>query len=177
MYLLLGLGNIGSEYKKTRHNFGFLVLDKIIEDYNLKASGLKFSSEIFSGEIAGEKIIALKPQTYMNNSGAALLAAVQFYKIPTNNIIVFHDDIDLPLGKIKVKIGGGNAGHNGLKSLDAVIGKDYWRVRLGVDRPINAEFDISDYVLAKFSRDEMKVVAEIVQNVSNSLIEFILNKV
>ncbi len=166
MHLLIGLGNIGLEYAKTRHNFGFLALDKIIEDYNFTKIGKKFSSEVFTGEIKGHKIIALKPQTYMNNSGVAALEAMQFYKIAPQNIIVFHDEIDLALGKIKVKIGGGHAGHNGLRSLDEKIGKEYWRVRLGVDRPPNVEFEVSDYVLSKFSKDEMTIVENINKKIS-----------
>lgn len=166
MHLLIGLGNIGLEYAKTRHNFGFLALDQLIADYNFTKIGKKFASEVFSGEIKGRKIIALKPQTYMNNSGVAALEAMQFYKIAPQNIIVFHDEIDLALGKIKVKIGGGHAGHNGLRSLDEKIGKDYWRVRLGVDRPANAEFEVSDYVLSKFSKDEMPIVENVNKKIS-----------
>ncbi len=173
MYLLVGLGNFGKEYEKTRHNFGFMLIDQITADYRLTVIGKKFSSEVFSGEIAGEKIIALKPQTYMNNSGVAVLEAVQFYKIPPQNVIVFHDEIDLPLGAIKMKIGGGNAGHNGLKSIDSVIGKDYWRVRLGVGRPENKEFEVADFVLSKFSREEFLQVDEIKQKILENLSEII----
>lgn len=176
MYLLIGLGNIGSEYAKTRHNFGFLVLDEIISQHNLEKVGKKFSSEVFSGVINGEKIIALKPQTYMNNSGIAALEAIQFFKIPTQNIIVFHDEIDLPLGKVKIKIAGGSAGHNGLKSLDEKIGKEYWRVRLGVGRPQNPEFDIADYVLAKFGKEEKEIVEIISEKISEKISELFEKK-
>lgn len=163
MHLLIGLGNFGKEYAKTRHNFGFLALDQIIADHGLSAMGKKFSSEVFSGEIFGKKVIALKPQTYMNLSGQAALEAVQFYKIPLQNIIVLHDEIDIQLGKIKVKIGGGSAGHNGLKSLDGAIGKEYWRIRLGVGRPENKEFEVADYVLSKFAPGELSIVEETIQ--------------
>ena len=173
MHLLIGLGNIGKEYEKTRHNFGFLALDKIIAEHNFQALGKKFSSEVFAGEIAGEKIIALKPQTYMNNSGVAARGAATFYKIPPQNIIVLHDEIDIPLGKIKVKIGGGSAGHNGLKSLDSVIGKEYWRVRLGVGRPENSGFEVADYVLSKFSKEEM-VAADKVNHKISAAIELLI---
>ena len=178
MHLLIGLGNIGKEYEKTRHNFGFLTLDRIIAEHNFQALGKtlgkKFSGEIFAGEIAGKKIIALKPQTYMNNSGVAALAAAAFYKIPLQNIIALHDEIDIPLGKIKVKIGGGSAGHNGLKSLDAAIGKEYWRVRLGVGRPENSGFEVADYVLSKFTKDEMAIVDKINHKIS-AAIELLIN--
>jgi len=174
MHLFIGLGNFGKEYEKTRHNFGFLALDQIILDYNFQNLGKKFSSEIFAGEIDGKKIIALKPQTYMNNSGVAALSASTFYKIPPQNIIVFHDEVDIHLGKIKVKIDGGAAGHNGIKSLDSAIGKEYWRVRLGVGRPENAGFELSDYVLSRFTKDEILIVEEINKKVS-AAITFLIN--
>ncbi len=176
MHLLIGLGNLGTQYAATRHNFGFLLLDQIIEDYRLISVGKKFSSEVFSGEISGHKVIALKPQTYMNNSGLAALAAMQFYKITPENIIVFHDEIDLAFGKIKVKFAGGSAGHNGLKSLDENIGKDYWRLRLGVGRPENKEFEVADYVLSKFSSTEITEVETINKKISPLLPLLLANK-
>lgn len=166
MHLLVGLGNIGREYEFTRHNFGFLLLDKIISDYNLVLQSKKFKSEIFTGEINRQKIIAIKPQTFMNLSGNAVLEVANFYKILPENIIVFHDDLDLVLGKIKVKVGGGNAGHNGLKSLDEMIGKNYMRLRLGISRPLNKEFETSDYVLGKFTREEFLEVEKVNQKIS-----------
>jgi PTH1 family peptidyl-tRNA hydrolase len=174
MHILVGLGNIGAEYAYTRHNFGFLLLDKIIADYKLTQSSKKSLNEIFTGEIAGQKIIAIKPQTYMNRSGEAVLAIRDFYKIPLQNILVFHDDVDLELGKVKAKIGGGSAGHNGLKSIDEIIEKDYLRLRLGIGRPENKEFKISDYVLSKFSEDEIKIV-EMVNRKASNLLATLLN--
>lgn len=173
MHLLVGLGNIGREYEMTRHNFGFLLLDQIIKDHDLQSTSKKFKSEVFSGEIAGEKIIALKPQTFMNLSGIAVAEAASFYKIAPENILVLHDDVDLALGKIKIKIGGGNGGHNGLKSLDEMVGKNYMRLRLGVGRPQNKEFDTADYVLGKFSKEEMKVVEEINKKISKLVRELL----
>jgi peptidyl-tRNA hydrolase, PTH1 family len=173
MYLLVGLGNFGREYELTRHNFGFMLLDQIIEDYGLVQQSNKFKSEVFSGEIVGNKIIAIKPQTFMNLSGEAVLSAAGFYKIPVKNILVFHDDLDLDFARIKVKIGGGNAGHNGLKSIDGAIGKDYMRVRLGIGRPKNSEFETSDYVLGKFTKDEMNVVQETNRKISDFLEELL----
>lgn len=158
MHLLVGLGNIGHEYELTRHNFGFLLIDEIVEYYRLSAQSKKFKSEVFSGEINGKKIIALKPQTFMNRSGSSVLEAMNFYKIEMKNILVFHDDLDLELGRVKVKVGGGNAGHNGLKSLDEMIGKHYMRLRLGIGRPENKGFETSDYVLGKFSESERLIV-------------------
>lgn len=172
MRLLVGLGNIGKEYELTRHNFGFLLLDQIIADYALKQQSAKFKSEIFSGEISGEKIIAIKPQTFMNLSGVAVSQVASFYKIPPEKIIVFHDDLDLLLGKVKIKIGGGNAGHNGLKSLDEMVGKNYVRVRLGIGRPQNSEM-VSAHVLSRFSADEKKIISDINQKVSKNFGEIL----
>jgi PTH1 family peptidyl-tRNA hydrolase len=173
MHLLVGLGNVGREYDSTRHNFGFLLLDQIIKDYGLKAQSSKFKSEVFSGEINEKKIVALKPQTFMNLSGAAVLAAASFYKIEPKNILVLHDDLDLNLAKIKVKIGGGNAGHNGLKSIDAAIGKDYMRLRLGISRPENSEFETANYVLGKFNKSELEIVQKTNEKISDLIGELL----
>ncbi len=167
MHLLVGLGNKGLEYELTRHNFGFLLIDQIIKDYRFEVRAKKFRSEVFVGEINDQKIVAIKPQTFMNLSGLAVEEAARFYKIETKkNILVFHDDVDLALGKIKTKIGGGNCGHNGLKSIDEKIGKDYSRLRLGVGRPSSLEFTISDYVLGKFGKEEIESVKEINKKIS-----------
>lgn len=167
MYLIVALGNIGRQYEMTRHNFGFLLLDRLIDDYCFMSQSKKFKSEVFSGQIANQKIIALKPQTFMNLSGDAVLQAASFYKIKPSNILVLHDDIDFALGKIKFKIGGGNGGHNGLKSIDEMIGKNYMRLRLGVGRPQNKNYETADYVLSKFSSDEMAIVNEVNDKISN----------
>lgn len=176
MHLLVGLGNFGREYEMTRHNFGFLLLDQIVEDYGLQAQSKKFKSEVFTGEIDGEKVIALKPQTYMNLSGISVLQAASFYKIEPKNILVFHDDLDLAFGKIKVKIGGGSAGHNGLKSIDEMLGKEYMRLRLGIGRPENKEFETADYVLGKFSKLEIEQVKKINEKISDLLSELFEGK-
>jgi PTH1 family peptidyl-tRNA hydrolase len=169
MYLLIGLGNIGKEYEMTRHNFGFLTLDEIIANYNFNLAGKKLKSEIFSGEILQNKIIAIKPQTFMNLSGNAAREVMNFFKIDISKVIVFHDEIDLDLGVVRVKIGGGSAGHNGIKSLDEMIGKDYVRVRMGVGRSRFMEMDVADHVLSKFTPDEMLVVEKINKKISSSI--------
>lgn len=166
MHLIIGLGNVGAKYEKTRHNFGFLLLDKIIATHGFEAKGEKFNSDIFVGEIAGIKTFAIKPKTFMNLSGNAAIDVMQFYKIPLQNILVLHDDVDLAFGKIKFKIGGGSGGHNGLKSLDERIGQDYMRLRLGIGRPENKEYETADYVLGKFSEDEMKEIDAINKKIS-----------
>ena len=174
LHLLVGLGNIGSEYELTRHNFGFLLLDQIIADYGFnKIAAKKFHSEVFSGQIADHKIIAIKPHTFMNRSGMAVSEAGSFYKITHKNIIVLHDEIDLVLGKIRVKIGGGSAGHNGLKSIDEAMGKDYVRLRLGVGRPQNQDFEVADYVLSKFSKEELEKVGQVNKKISKSFVELL----
>ncbi len=167
MHLVVGLGNIGREYEKTRHNFGFLLLEQIIADYDFSLQSKNFKSEIYCGDISGKKIIAIKPQTLMNRSGIAVSQVASFYKIETKNIIVLHDDLDLELGRIKVKIGGGNGGHNGLKSIDEMVGKNYLRVRLGIGRPQNTEFATSDFVLGKFSLEEMQTVGKVNEKISD----------
>ena len=173
MHLIIGLGNIGREYETTRHNFGFLLLDEIISKYNFESKGIKFQSEIFSGNINGHKVIAIKPQTLMNLSGRAAIQVANFYKIALKDILVLHDDVDLAFAKIKFKIGGGHGGHNGLRSIDELMGKNYMHLRLGVGRPENREFSTSNYVLGKFTKGEMTEVEKVNERIAD-LIELIL---
>lgn len=174
MMLIVGLGNPGKEYLFTRHNVGFLAVDAIAHDTKLTFSdNTKFKSSIASGEIKNCKVILAKPTTFMNLSGEAVQLICHYYKIPITNVIVIHDDIDLDLGQVKVKSGGGNAGHNGLKSIDSCCGKDYWRIRIGVDRPNNAQ-DVSHYVLDNFARKEKVVIDEIIHSLGQN-IELMLN--
>ena len=158
MHLIIGLGNPGKEYAGNRHNIGFMALDQVADAYRFSAWTKKFRGMLCEGTIDGKKVLLLKPQTYMNLSGESVAACAQFYKIPPENIIVLHDELDLPLLKIRVKKGGGNGGHNGLKSIDAHCGKDYWRVRLGIAHPGDKDA-VSDYVLSDFSKAEQKQVA------------------
>lgn len=165
MFLLVGLGNCGGEYSRTRHNFGFLLLDRLISEYGLEAKGNKHKSEFFVGEVNYNKIIAIKPQTYMNLSGQAVASVVSFFKIPKEKILVLHDDLDLELGRIKTKFGGGNGGHNGLKSIDQALGNGYFRLRLGIGRPNCNIVSVSDYVLSAFARDEMELLNEVIAKI------------
>lgn len=153
MFLFVGLGNYGDEYNNTRHNAGFIVVDNIIREYNFRSEGKKFHSELYSGSINCEKGYIIKPQTYMNRSGIAVCEISRFYKIPLNRIFVFHDDMDINLGKIKYKVGGSSAGHNGIKSIDEMIGKDYNRIRIGIGRPQYKD-DVINFVLNRFTEDE-----------------------
>ena len=132
MFLIVGLGNPGIIHRKDRHNFGFLAVDEISSYNNLNPCSDKFKSKVFTGTVVDTKVLAIKPQKYMNLSGDVVQRFVSFYKIPLTNIIVIHDDIDIDLGKVRVKIGGGSGGHNGLKNIDNLIGSSYTRVRLGV---------------------------------------------
>lgn len=170
MFLIVGLGNIGAEYENTRHNFGFLVIDKLIEKYKINNYQKKYNANIYSGEINNEKVILVKPTTFMNNSGIAVAQIKNFYKIPLENILVFHDDLDLDFCKIKCKTGGGDAGHNGLKSLDSNIGKNYYKIRLGIGRP---EFkdDVINFVLSKFTNEELKQIDNLNTKIVNLIHE------
>jgi len=151
LFMLVGLGNPGSQYEKNRHNIGFMAVDEIVRRHRFSAWRKKFDAVMCDAVIDDIKVYALKPQTFMNLSGNAVLAMASFYKIPPENIIVFYDELDLTPGKLRVKQGGGANGHNGLKSIDAHLGKNYWRVRLGIGRP--AEKDrVTGYVLGDFAK-------------------------
>jgi PTH1 family peptidyl-tRNA hydrolase len=154
MRLVVGLGNPGRRYAKNRHNVGFVAVDAIARRYGFPAFRDRFKGELSEGLIGGGKRLLLKPQTFMNASGEAVLAAASFYKIPPSEIVVIHDEIDLRPGKLRVKRGGGAAGHNGLRSIDAMLGQDYWRVRIGVGHPGVKEL-VQPYVLQNFAVDEI----------------------
>ncbi len=148
--LVVGLGNPGPDYATTRHNIGFMALDAIAAHH--KASAWKKKFQGLAAATVDPPALLLKPQTFMNLSGEAVGEAARFHKLAPDHVIVFHDDLDLQPGQVKVKQGGGNAGHNGLKSLDAHIGPDYWRVRLGIGRPEARGDAVTHYVLAPFAR-------------------------
>ena len=156
MRLLVGLGNPGKEYAQTRHNMGFMAVDEIVRRFSFTPWKKAFKGQTCSGEIDGKKIILLKPETYMNLSGESVQEAVHFYKLSPSDVIVFHDELDLPVGKIKVKIGGSPAGHNGLKSIDNHIGQDYMRIRIGINN--DKQIPTADYVLGKPSKEDFKVL-------------------
>ena len=157
MRLLVGLGNPGKDYRLNRHNIGFMALDIIAGRYNLAPWRSRFQADVSEGPIfdgnVGERIIALKPTTYMNRSGQAVGEAARFYKIAPEDVIVIYDEIELAPGKVKVKLGGGSAGHNGIKSIDEHIGNNYWRVRLGVGRPETKE-QVTNHVLDNFAKGD-----------------------
>lgn len=159
-FLLIGLGNPGTRYAHNRHNIGFMAIDAIAEKYGFPNWSKKFQGEYAEGKIGTNKVFLLKPQTFMNLSGESAGALARFYKIPLENIIVFHDELDLSLAKIRVKCGGGNGGHNGLKSLDAHLGADYWRVRMGIGHPGDKDM-VSPYVLSDFAKEEVPAVKKL----------------
>ena len=164
MLLVVGLGNPGAKYANNRHNIGFMAVDEIVRRYSFSTFRAKFESEIAEGNIAGEKILAMKPTTYMNDSGRSVQAAVVFYKLPPEDVIVIHDEIDLSGGKVRVKRGGGHAGHNGLRSIHAQIGANYARVRLGVGHP-GDKAKVAGHVLRDFAKSERDWVERMVGGV------------
>ena len=159
MYLVVGLGNPGEEYSKTRHNIGFIAADEIHSRYNFTPFKEKFEGLISEATIENNKIILLKPQTYMNLSGNSVSKVAQFYKIPPQNITVIHDDKDLALGKLKAKKGGSAGGHNGLKNIDSHIGNEYNRIRIGVGSPKEHNIDTINFVLSRFSKQELDTLS------------------
>jgi PTH1 family peptidyl-tRNA hydrolase len=172
MILIVGLGNPGKNYSDTRHNVGFMALDQVASKYSLTwETKAKFKAEVALGSINDYSIVLCKPQTYMNLSGQSVQLLAQFYKIKPTNIIVIHDDIDLHFAKIKCKLAGGNAGHNGLKSIDSIIGREYYRVRFGVGRPKEEDhhLDIGTFVLQNFSHEETKILQELLPDVAKKI--------
>jgi len=166
--LLVGLGNPGTRYERNRHNIGFMAVDAIVRRHGIGALRSKFQSAIAESAIAGERVLVQKPQTYMNLSGDAVGEAARFYKIAPDEIAVIHDEIDLAPGKLKVKRGGGSAGHNGLRSIDDAIGEDFWRVRLGVGHPGVKEL-VQPYVLQNFDAEEMQWVVPLIDAIAEAL--------
>jgi PTH1 family peptidyl-tRNA hydrolase len=153
MRLVVGLGNPGPRYARNRHNIGFMAVDAIARRHGFPGFRSRFKGELSEAPIGGARRLLLKPQTFMNDSGESVAEAARFYKIAPDEIVVIHDEIDLRPGKVRVKRGGGNAGHNGLRSIDAMIGPDFWRVRIGVGHPGVKEL-VHPYVLQNFPPDE-----------------------
>ena len=168
MLLLVGLGNPGSNYTNTRHNIGFKIIDAINLHFKLSKQKPKFKGLLTTGNIESKKIYAIKPLTFMNNSGTAIKELIDYFKIDAKDVFVFHDDMDIDLGKIKVKFGGSSAGHNGIESIDKNIGKNYSRIRIGIGRPKNNSKG-ADHVLENFSIEEKDGVDEVTKNIIESL--------
>jgi peptidyl-tRNA hydrolase, PTH1 family len=153
MRLFVGLGNPGSRYARNRHNVGFMVVDEIARAHGAAPWRRRFQSEAAEAVVGGERMLFLKPQTYMNESGRSVAEAQRFFKLELSDVVVFHDELDLAPAKLRVKLGGGNAGHNGLRSITAQCGNDYRRVRIGIGHPGDKDL-VHAYVLSDFARSE-----------------------
>jgi len=174
MMLLVGLGNPSPNNLNNRHNVGFLIIDAINEKFKLSKQKPKFKGLLTTGKINEQKVFAIKPLTFMNRSGICIKELVEYFKIDVKNVFVFHDDMDIDIGKVKVKFGGSNAGHNGIDSIDKNIGKNYSRIRIGIGRPKNNS-DSADHVLDNFSIDEKGNVQEVTKNIIDSM-SILINK-
>jgi len=151
MLLFVGLGNPGDRYADNRHNIGFMAVDEVVRHHGFSPERRRFSGLVSEGRLAGEKVLVVKPQTYMNESGRSVGEAMRFYKLDASDVLVFHDEIDLAPGKLRVKQGGGHAGHNGLRSIVGRIGEDFIRIRLGIGHP-GAKEKVTPYVLSDFAK-------------------------
>lgn len=184
MYLIAGLGNPDKKYDRTRHNIGFDAIDFISGKFNIELKKNKFKAVFGDGFIAGEKVILAKPLTYMNNSGESIRDILDFYKIPPENVIIFHDDVSLNTGRIRIREKGSDGGHNGLKSIIYQLVSDkFVRVKMGVGSPNNPNYDLADYVLGRFTEDDMekilpmlKVAHEIAEGIIKNGSQWAMNK-
>ena len=176
MYLLCGLGNPGKNYDLTRHNIGFYVLDEINSEYNLSKYKKDKTKEVFKGEIKKINCFLLKPLNYMNLSGIPIKDFTNYYNINSEDVIVIHDDLDLKLGRIKIKKGGGNGGHKGLVSIDKHIGKNYNRIRIGIGHPGSKDL-VNKYVLKKFNKEEKKIIDKLVISIIKNISYLLKNKI
>ena len=174
MLLLVGLGNPNPNNSNNRHNVGFLVIDEINKKFKLSKQKPKFKGLLTTGNINEQKVYAIKPLTFMNSSGICIKELIEYFKIDVKNVFVFHDDMDIDLGKIKVKFGGSSAGHNGIESIDKNIGKNYSRIRIGIGRPKGNSAG-ADHVLENFSGDEKQNVEQVTKNIIES-ISILINK-
>jgi len=163
--LFVGLGNPGEKHKNNRHNVGFMALDCLSSFHKFGRSRTKFLGRTSMGSIEDRKLISFKPQTFMNESGRAVREASNFYKIAPERIIVFHDELDLPFGEVRVKKGGSDAGHNGLKSIDENIGKDYYRIRIGISHPGDKD-KVTNHVLGDLSKEDNEVLDKILSSIA-----------
>ena len=177
--MLVGLGNIGAKYQGTRHNIGFECLDLLIDKYQEMSNWVEkkdLKCYLSSGRFGDSMVIAIKPTTYMNLSGEAVALALSFYKVQLEHLVVVHDDLDIDFGSIRIRYGGSDAGHNGIKSINNKIGEDYGRIRIGIGPKKPEEIDSADFVLQSFSTQEQKQIENMKRECSAILSEFIYNK-
>ncbi len=168
MILLVGLGNPTPDSNDNRHNVGFKIIDAINQKFGLSKQKPKFKGLLTTGKIENKKVYAIKPLTFMNNSGICIRELIEYFKIDTENVIVFHDDLDIEFKKIKAKFGGSSAGHNGIESIDKFIGKDYSRVRIGIGKP-DKKIEVSDFVLTNFTEEEKVELEKVTNNILESI--------
>ena len=168
MILFVGLGNPTPDSQDNRHNIGFKIIDAINQKFGLSKQKPKFKGLVTTGNISNKKIYAIKPLTFMNNSGICIRELIEYFKIKIDDVIVFHDDLDIDFGKIKTKFGGSTAGHNGIASIDKFIGKDYSRVRIGIGKP-DLKIAASDFVLNNFNEDEKIELSKIILHIMDSI--------
>ena len=168
MLLFVGSGNPTPDSENNRHNVGFKIIDSINKKFSLSKQKPKFKGLLTTGNIENQKVYAIKPLTFMNNSGICIRELIEYFKIDAEDVIVFHDDLDVEFGKIKAKFGGSSAGHNGIASIDKFIGKEYSRVRIGIGKPKNG-IEVSDYVLQNFDEDEIASVEKISKDITDSI--------
>ena len=168
MILLVGLGNPTPNSQDNRHNIGFKIIDAINQKFSLSKQKPKFKGLLTTGDISSKKIYAIKPLTFMNNSGICIRELIEYFRIDVEDVIVFHDDLDIDFGKIKAKLGGSSAGHNGIASIDKFIGKEYSRVRVGIGKP-ETKISASDYVLNNFNDEEKIELEKITTNIIDSM--------
>ena len=174
MLLLVGLGNLNPNNSNNRHNVGFLVIDTINEKFKLSKQKPKFKGLLTTGKIDEHKVFAIKPLTFMNSSGICIKELIEYFKINVKDVFVFHDDMDIDMGKVKVKFGGRSAGHNGIDSIDKNIGKNYSRIRIGIGRPKKNSTGI-DHVLDNFSNEEKESIEKVTKDITESL-SILINK-
>ncbi len=188
MKIVVGLGNPGSKYETTRHNVGFLAVDRLVEKWKAQGPQVKNQAEIYQASLQGEKILLVKPQTFMNRSGISVAPLFQFYQCDANDLIVIHDDLDLAPLTLRLKTGGGAGGHNGLKSIDESLGKNlngYHRVRIGIGHPARlvdsprdwSKLSPADYVLMPFTDDELARLDPLLDEVADAIEEIIQGKI
>jgi PTH1 family peptidyl-tRNA hydrolase len=168
MLLFVGLGNPTPDSENNRHNVGFKIIDEINKEFSLSKQKPKFKGLLTTGNIGSKKVYAIKPLTFMNNSGICIRELIEYFKINAEDVIVFHDDLDVEFGKIKAKFGGSSAGHNGVASIDKFIGKDYSRIRVGIGKPKNG-MEVADYVLQNFDEDESIGIQKISKDITESI--------
>ena len=174
MFLLVGLGNPGPNNTNNRHNIGFKIIDAINQEFSLSKQKPKFKGLLTTGNIDNKKVYAIKPLTFMNNSGICIKELIEYFKIDAKNVFVFHDDLDIDLGKVKAKFGGSSAGHNGIESIDKSIGKDYSRVRVGIGHPKDKK-KVNNHVLEDFNENEEEKIKDITDNIVK-LVPTLINK-